>query len=142
MSYQKLIIVGNLGRDPEMRYMSDGTPVTSFSIATSRKWTGQDGSPVEETTWFRVSAWNKTAEIAAKYLTKGRQVMVEGVLTPDKATGGPRIWTGQDGAARASFEVKADRVVLLGSRADAGAPSEDVAAEPAADYQADEDIPF
>ncbi len=142
MSYQKLIIVGNLGRDPEMRYMSDGTPVTSFSVATNRKWTGQDGSPVEETTWFRVSAWNKTAEIAAKYLTKGRQVMVEGTLTPDKTTGAPRLWTGQDGVAHASFEVKADRVVLLGTRADAGAPAEDVAAEPAADYQADEDIPF
>ena len=142
MSYQKLIIVGNLGRDPEMRYMSDGTPVTSFSMATSRKWTNPDGTPGEETVWFRVSAWNKTAEIAAKYLTKGRQVMIEGVLTPDKATGGPRVWTGQDGTARANFEVRADRLVLLGSRAEAGGPSEDMAAEPSADYQAEEDIPF
>lgn len=119
MSYQKVIIVGNLGRDPEMRYTPDGTPVTSFSVATSRKWTNSDGSKGEETVWFRVSAWRKSAEIAANYLSKGRQVMVEGRLTADKATGGPRIWTGQDGIPRASYEMTADRIVLLGQRGDA-----------------------
>ncbi|MBN1873415.1 MAG: single-stranded DNA-binding protein [Anaerolineae bacterium] len=116
MSYQKVIIVGNLGRDPEMRYMPDGTPVTSFNVATNRKWTNADGSPGEETTWFRCSAFRRSAEIAAQYLTRGNQVMVEGRLNPDKATGGPRIWTRQDGTAGASYELTVDRLVLLANR--------------------------
>ena len=140
MAYQKLIIVGNLGRDPEMRYMPDGTPVTTLSIATSRKWNNPDGSKGEETTWFRVTAWRKTAEIAAQYLTKGQQVMIEGRLTPDKATGGPKIWTRQDGTAGASFEVTADRLVLLSSRGEVGgAPG---AAEAPEEYEVEGDIPF
>jgi len=127
MAYQKLIIVGNLGRDPEMRYLPDGTPVTTLSIATNRRWNNGDGSRGEETTWFRVTCWRKTAEIAAQYLTKGRQVMVEGRLTPDKATGGPRVWTRQDGTAGASYEVTVDRLVLLGGRqnGDAAGAQED-----------------
>ena len=140
MSYQKLIIVGNLGRDPEMRYTPDGTPVTTLSIATNRRWNNADGSQGEETTWFRVTAWRKTAEIAAQYLGKGRQVMVEGRLTPDRATGGPRIWTRQDGTAGASYEVTADRIVFLGGRGDALAGPEGVA-EPE-NYVAEDDIPF
>lgn len=140
MSYQKLIIVGNLGRDPEMRYTPDGTPVTSFSIATNRRWNNADGSQGEETTWFRVTAWRKTAEIAAQYLSKGRQVMVEGRLTPDRATGSPRIWTRQDGTAGASYEVTADRIVFLGSRGDTP-PGPGGVAEPES-YVAEEDIPF
>ncbi|MFN2286058.1 MAG: single-stranded DNA-binding protein [Anaerolineae bacterium] len=140
MAYQKLIIVGNLGRDPEMRYMPDGTPVTNLSIATNRKWNNADGSQGEETTWFRVTCWRKTAEIAAQYLTKGREVMIEGRLTPDKSTGGPRIWTRQDGTPGASFEVTADRLILLSSRGDtAGAPG---AAEAPEDYEVESDIPF
>ena len=127
MAYQKLILVGNLGRDPEMRYLPDGTPVTTLSIATNRRWNNSDGSRGEETTWFRVTCWRKTAEIAAQYLTKGRQVMVEGRLTPDKATGGPKVWMRQDGTAGASFEVTADRLVLLGGRqnGDAAGAQED-----------------
>jgi len=140
MAYQKLIIVGNLGRDPEMRYMPDGTPVTNLSIATNRRWNNADGSQGEETTWFRVTCWRKTAEIAAQYLTKGREVMIEGRLTPDKSTGGPRIWTRQDGTPGASFEVTADRLILLSSRGDtAGAPG---AAEAPEDYEVESDIPF
>ncbi|HSQ39215.1 MAG TPA: single-stranded DNA-binding protein [Anaerolineales bacterium] len=141
MAYQKLIIVGNLGRDPEMRYMPDGTPVTTMNIATNRKWNNPDGSKAEETTWFRVTAWRKTAEIAAQYLTKGQQVMVEGRLTPDKATGGPKIWTRQDGTAGASYEVTADRIVLLGSRGGGevgGAPGTAEAPE----VYGEEEIPF
>ncbi len=107
--YQKLTIVGYLGRDPEMRYTADGKPVTSFSVATSRKWDGG-----EETCWFRVSAWNRLAETCNQYLAKGRMVLVEGRLTPDKATGGPRVWTGKDGNARASFEMTAYTVKFLG----------------------------
>ncbi|MCB9421916.1 MAG: single-stranded DNA-binding protein [Ardenticatenaceae bacterium] len=119
--YQKIIIVGNLGRDPEMRYMPDGTAVTSFSVATSRRWTDRaTGQPVDETTWFRVSVWGRQAETANEYLSKGRKVLVEGQITPDRNTGGPRLWTAQDGTVRASFEVKADTVRFLSSREEGG----------------------
>ncbi len=138
MSYQKLIIVGNLGRDPEMRYTPDGTPVTDFSVATNRRWTNSDGSQGEETVWFRVSVWRRQAEVAAQYLSKGRQVMIEGRLKPDRATGGPRIWTGQDGVARASYEMTADRIIFLGGRSTGG---DEEVSEPGAEYSEDE-IPF
>ena len=128
MSYQKVIIVGNLGRDPELRYTPDGTAVTSFSVATNRRWTNRDGSPGEETAWFRVSAWRRQAEVAAEYLKKGRQVMVEGRLQADPATGGPQVWTGQDGTPRASYELTADRITFLSGRdetTDAGGDVDD-----------------
>ncbi len=112
--YQKLVIVGNLGADPEMRYTPTGQAVTNFRMATNRKWTNTDGSQGEETIWFRVTVWGKQAETVNQYLSKGRQVLVEGRLIPDKATGGPRIWTGNDGKAHASFEVTADTVRFLG----------------------------
>jgi single-strand DNA-binding protein len=131
MSYQKVIVVGNLGSDPSMRYVADGTPVTSFSVATSRKWDGG-----EETTWFRVTAWKRTAEIAAQYLAKGRQVMVEGTLTIDRETGGPKVYQRNDGTYGASFEMRCDRLVLLGGRGDGGEQ-----AEPFADGN-ESDIPF
>ncbi len=129
--YQKIIIVGNLGRDPEMRYTPQGTPVTNLSVATNRKWTGADGTPGEETIWFRVSVWGKQAETCNQYLSKGRQVLVEGRLRPDPATGGPRIWTRQDGTAGASFEITALTVKFLGGRpGDAAAgPGEEPAIE-------------
>jgi single-strand DNA-binding protein len=114
--YQKVIIVGNLGRDPEMRYTQDGTPVTSFSVATNRQWTNADGSRGEETVWFRVSAWRRLAETCNQYLEKGRQVLIEGRLQPDRDTGGPRVWTGNDGVPRASFEITAYTVKFLGGR--------------------------
>lgn len=142
MSYQKVIIVGNLGRDPEMRYTPDGTPVTSFSVATNRSWTNRDGSPGEETVWFRVSAWRRTAEVAAQYLSKGQQVMIEGRLKPDGSTGGPRIWTGQDGVARASYELTADRVIFMGGRGGTGAGGGGIDNMEGPDYVAEDDIPF
>jgi single-strand DNA-binding protein len=114
--YHKVIVVGNLGQDPEMRYMQDGTPVTNFSVATNRRWTNQDGSQSEETIWFRVSAWRRLAETCNEYLQKGRLVLVEGRLRPDSATGGPRVWTGNDGMPRASFEITARTVKFLGGR--------------------------
>jgi len=116
MSFQRVTIVGNLGASPEMRYLADGTAVTSFSVATNRRWNNKDGSKGEETVWFRVSAWRRQAEVAAEYLKKGRQVMIEGRLIPDKATGGPKVWTGNDGVAKASFELNADRIIFLGGR--------------------------
>ena len=138
--YHKVVIVGNLGRDPEMRYTPDGTPVTHFSVATSRRWTNADDSQGEETVWFRVTAWRRLAEVCNQYLQKGRLVLIEGQLKPDPATGGPPIWTGNDGVARASFELRAQTVKFLGGRGEAppsqmpGAPEEPPAEE--------EEIPF
>ncbi|MBC8262570.1 MAG: single-stranded DNA-binding protein, partial [Anaerolineales bacterium] len=106
-------------------------PVTNLSVATNRKWTNADGTPGEETIWFKVSVWGKQAESCNQYLSKGRQVMVEGRLRPDPATGGPRIWTGQDGVVRASFEVTAFTVKFLGGRTEAAA--EDLLEEEAID---------
>ncbi len=119
--YQSLTIVGNLGNDPELRYTPDGTPVTKFSVAVNRRWTTQDGGTGEKTTWFRVTAWRKQAEVCAQYLQKGRQVLVEGELEGDQETGGPRIWFGQDGKARASFEMTARSVRFLGTRGEGAA---------------------
>ncbi len=115
---QKLTLIGNLGNEPELKYTPQGDAVTSFSLATNRKWTGQDGQPQEQTVWFRISVWGKQAEPCNQYLAKGRQVYVEGQLTPDRETGGPRIWTDNDGKARASFEVRAFQVQFLGGRSD------------------------
>lgn len=114
--YQKLTIVGNLGSDPEMRYTPSGQAVTNLSVATNRRWTDGNGQQHEETCWFRVSVWGKQAEACNQYLSKGRQVLVEGRLTPDKDSGGPRIWTDQNGNSRASYEMTALEVRFLGGR--------------------------
>ena len=140
--YQKIIIVGNLGRDPEMRYMPDGTAVTNFSIASSRRWTGQDGQQRDETTWFRIEVWRRQAETANQYLTKGSKVLVEGRIKPDPNTGGPRLWTRQDGTIGANFEVVADTVRFLSCRGDDGGVSgggEEYSGSPAHE---EDDIPF
>ena len=137
--YQNLIIVGNLGRDPEMRYTPSGQAVTNFNVATNRKYTTSDGNKVEETTWFRISTWGKTAEVCNQYLKKGSKVLVEGRLNPDPDTGGPKIWTRQDGTSAASFELTANQVRFLSTRV------EDEGAYTADDSQAisePEDIPF
>lgn len=118
--FHTLIIVGNVGRDPEMRYTPSGQAVTSFSVATSRQYNNSQGQQVKETIWFRVSAWGKTAEICNQYLKKGSKVLIEGRLTPDINTGGPRIWNRQDGTPGASFEVSAATVRFLSSRGEAG----------------------
>ena len=112
----KVTIIGNLGQDPEMRYTPSGTPVTNFSVASNRKWTGADGEKHEQTIWYRISVWKGQAEACNQYLSKGRQVYIEGELRPDPETGGPKVWTGSDGAPRASFEVTARTVQFLGGR--------------------------
>lgn len=133
--YQKLTIVGNLGRDPEMRYLQDGQAVTNLNVACNRRWNNQNtGEQQEETTWFRVSVWGRQAEACNQYLEKGRQVLIEGRLRPDPATGGPRLWTRQDGSVGASFEMTADRVQFLGSNGNGNG------SEP--DYEEDDQIPF
>lgn len=113
--YHTIIIVGNLGKDPEMRFTPSGQAVTNFNVATSRQYTGSDGAQVKETIWFRISAWGKQAETCNQYLRKGSKVLVEGRLIPDQKTGGPRVWTGQNGPG-ASFEVSASTVRFLSSR--------------------------
>ena len=112
----KVMLIGHLGRDPEMRYTPSGQPVTSFSVATNRQYTANSGETVKETIWFRVTTWGKQAETCNQYVKKGSKVLVEGRLTADNATGGPRIWTAQDGTPRASFEVTATTVQFLSSR--------------------------
>lgn len=138
MSYHTIIVVGYLGRDPEMRYAPNGNAVTSFSVASSRKYTGSDGQQVDETTWFRVSVWGKQAESCNQYLKKGRLVLVEGRLNPDPKTGGPRIWQGQNGPG-ASFEMTANTVRFLGKGGEEGGYHAD---EPFNAEPADDGIPF
>ncbi|HJS29886.1 MAG TPA: single-stranded DNA-binding protein [Anaerolineales bacterium] len=116
--YHTIIIVGNLGRDPEMRYTQSGQAVTNFSVATNRQYTASSGEQVKETVWFRVSAWGRLAETTNQYLKKGSRVLVEGRLTPDPATGSPRTWTRPDGAAAAAYEVTANVVRFLTTRGD------------------------
>jgi single-strand DNA-binding protein len=139
--YQKLILIGRLGQDPEMRYTQDGTPVTSFSVATDRKWTDPNGQQQERTVWFRVSAWRRLAETCNQYLSKGRLVMIEGELTE------PKPYQGRDGEWRASLSVNARDVRFLGGRGDgasAGPATPGSAAEPTDPGTAldEEEIPF
>ena len=144
--WHTLIIVGNLGRDPEMRYTPSGQAVTSFSVATSRQYTSNNGQQIKETAWFRVSVWGKQAESCNQYLKKGSKVLVEGHLSPDQATGGPKTYTKKDGTSGASYDVTAATVRFLSSRGEGeGGPGEEGAAmdnfggRPAVD---EGDIPF
>ena len=141
--YHKIILVGNLGRDPEMRYTPSGQQVTTFSMATSEKWTGQDGQAQERTIWWRVTVWGKQAENVNQYLKKGSKVLVEGRMQPDAKTGNPRIWTKQDGTPASSYEVTALTVKFLSSRAEGGGHAEAPLPAEGEASGADEDgIPF
>ena len=136
--YQHLVLVGNLGRDPEMRYTPSGQAVTSLNVATNRQYTSSNGERVKETTWFRVSVWGKQAESANQYLRRGSKVLIEGRLTPDQSTGGPKVFTRQDGSAGASFDVTAARVVFLSSRSE----DEAISASGFGGEEEEDDIPF
>ena len=105
--FQTIILAGNLGKDPEMRYTPGGQAVTTLSVASNRTYTDSSGNQVKQTIWFRVSVWGKQAEQCNQFLTKGQQVYVEGRLHA-------RNWQGQDGQMRTSLEVTANRVVFLG----------------------------
>ncbi len=142
--HQNIQIIGRLGRDPEMRYMPNGDPVTSINVATDRAWNDKNGQKQKETIWFRVSIFGKQAEIANQYLAKGRMVFIEGRLSADPKSGGPRTFTRQDGTVAASFEVVANSMKFLSPKdegsapaagGDAGAGMEDAGA-------GGEDIPF
>jgi single-strand DNA-binding protein len=142
---QKVTLIGNLGNDPELKYTPTGVPVCTISVATNRQWKNQDGTDVKETVWFRCKAWRQTAETINQYLTKGRQVYIEGRLTPDTETGGPRIWTGQDGKPRASFEVTIDNIKFLGGgrgTAEAGGDTAYTQQEPPPPSVHENEIPF
>jgi single-strand DNA-binding protein len=117
--YHKIILVGNLGRDPEMRYTPSGQQVTNFSMATSEKWTGQDGQLHDRTIWWRVTVWGKQAENVNTYLKKGSKVLVEGRMNAD-SNGGPRTFTRQDGTVGASFEVTAQTIKFLSAKSEGG----------------------
>lgn len=109
----KVMIIGNLGKDPEMKYTQQGTPITSFSVAVSRTWKGPDGQQQEETEWFRVVAWEKLAEQCNEFLRKGRKVYIEGRLKT-------REWTGQDGQKRFTTEVVATSMIMIDSKQSTG----------------------
>ena len=108
--YQRIFLIGRLGRDPESRVTPDGTPVTSFSVATDRRWTDANGQQQSKTTWFRVVAFRRLAETCAEYLGKGQLVMVEGELQE------PKPYVGRDGVWRASLDVTAAAVKFLSSK--------------------------
>ncbi len=114
-SLNKVMIIGNLGRDPEMRYMPSGKSVTNFSVAVGRSWKTPDGEPREETEWFNVVMYEKLAEIANQYLTKGRKVYVEGRLRTHS-------WDGNDGQKHYRTELIANQMIMLGSPRDQAAP--------------------
>ena len=112
-SLNKVLLIGRLGRDPEMKYTPSGQAVTNFSIATDETYTGKDGQKVEKTEWHKIVVWGKQAEFCGNYLSKGRLVYVEGKIETRK-------WQDQSGADRYSTEIKADRVVGLDSRQSEG----------------------
>jgi len=129
-TYQKVIVATRLTRDPELKYLADGTPVASLSGAVDCGWGDK-----KHTMWIRASAWRKTAEFCAQYLGKGDLVLIEGTLTPDKETGNPRTYTSQSGEARASYEINADRVQALHSKPRDEGAQDDV-------YADESEIPF
>jgi single-strand DNA-binding protein len=140
MSFNKIILVGNLGRDPELRYTPQGTPVCSFTMATNEKRKDRTGETQDFTTWFRVTLWGRQAETASQYLTKGRPVYIEGRLRVEE-------WTDRDGKPRYTLEVQAtDMQFIGGGRTEeaAGSTSKPQTGEhsPGEQEIADDDIPF
>ncbi len=145
MSFNKIILVGNLGRDPELRYTTQGTPVCSFSLATNEKRKDKTGEAQDITTWFRVTLWGRQAETASQYLTKGRPVYIEGRLRVEE-------WTDRDGKQRHTLEVNATDMQFIGggrgeeavAAAAAGPARGQSPGEPAtSDVEiTDDDIPF
>ncbi len=128
----KVMIIGHLGRDPEMRYTPSGRPVTTFTVATNRTWNTTDGEKHNETEWFNVVSWGNLAEICKQYLSKGQQVYVEGRLQT-------RRWEDAENIKRSSVEIVASEMMILGDRHDSNQTNSD-AQEP--DLVNDEEYPF
>lgn len=137
----KVILIGHLGRDPELRFTPNGQPVANFSMATSESWNSKDGQRESRTEWHRIVAWGKLGEICHEYLAKGKQVYIEGRLQT-------RSWEDQNGNKRNTTEVVAQNMVMLGSRDDAprNVPDEQESGNsdsaPASGDKLDDDIPF
>lgn len=134
--YQKLTLVGNLGRDPEMRYTPSGQAVCNMNMAVNRTYTNSNDEQIEEVTWFRVTAWGKQAESCNQYLKKGRQILVEGRLIADD-NGNPKTFERGDGSIGSSFEVNAQVIRFLGSR-----PADDIDDSVVGAGETEDDIPF
>ncbi len=116
-SYEQIMIIGHLGSDPNMRYTQDGRPLTSLSVATSRKYKDDStGDYASQSTWYNVLVGGPQAEYLSKYAAKGNQVMVTGKMMPDRETGRPKIWQRKDGSSGASYDVLADTVRVLERR--------------------------
>ena len=111
--FNKITFIGQLGSDPEMRYLPSGKPVTSFNVASNDQYTNDQGQIVKVTTWFRCTSWGKLAEIHSQYLVKGSKVLIEGKLHPDPKTGRPEIWTSQDGSPAADYNVSVKELYFL-----------------------------
>ena len=137
--YNRVTLVGNLGRDPELRYTANGSAVCNLSVATNEKWKDSSGELQKRTTWWRVSVWGKQAENCSEYLSKGRPVLVDGQIRGDE-NGNPRVFERQDGTWGASFDVNAQTVQFLG-RGD-GAPGSEGADEFDAPPPSEDEIPF
>lgn len=133
-SLNRVMIIGNVGTDPEMRFTPNGNPVTSFRLATSRVYTTPEGERRQETEWFTVVSWNRLAENCNQFLTKGQRAYVEGRLHT-------RSWEGQDGQKRSRIEIIANRVLFLDRQPTAPLPTE-TATETATEELEPEDLPF
>ncbi len=131
----KIMLIGNVGRDPEMRYTQSGQPVTSFSLAVNRFRGNREGDRQEETEWFDIVTWSKLAETCNQYVTKGKQIYVEGRIHM-------RSWEGQDGQKRSKNEVTAETVVFLGGSPSTGAMPEGSFAEAKVGEDSPDDLPF
>ena len=134
LSLNKVMIIGNVGTEPEMRFTPNGNPVTSFSVATNRVYTTPEGERKQETEWFNVVTWRRLAENCNQFLTKGRLVYVEGRLHT-------RTWEGQDGQKHSRAEIVANNVIFLERQALAPLPEERVEEAGISEVEA-EDIPF
>lgn len=139
----KVILIGNLGRDPEVRYTPGGLAVANFSMATSESWTNKEGEKETRTEWHRIVAWGKLGEICGEYLSKGKQIYIEGRIQT-------REWEDKEGNKRYTTEITASQMLMLGSRESAGesrpSPSSDMEtpnlSEPPISKTKDDDIPF
>lgn len=133
-SINKVILIGNIGRDAELKYTPGGAAIATFSMATTEKWKDKSGQQQEKTEWHRVSMWGKMAESLAEYITKGKQIYVEGKIQS-------RQWDDKEGNKKVSFEIRAENVSLLGGGGGGGRARQSETA-PVAAPLADDDIPF
>src|SRR4051812_41804377 len=134
MSVNKVILVGRLGQNPEVRYTPSGAAVANFSVATNESWTDKSGQKQERTEWHRIVVWGKLAELCSQYLSKGRQAYIEGRLQT-------REWQDKDGNKKYTTEVQAQTVQFLGGGAGASAGSPGEGRTASRDYNGNADIP-